>query len=529
VVLTVRVPSEAPADPFTDADACYAGVKQYLASSEARQMSESDLERELQKRGQELLRQLLQAHLEARGPGDAVGPVHDAQGVERPEQRWHERQLETVFGTVEVGRVGYGRAGEDSLHPLDGQLNLPPERYSLEVRRRAAEEAAKSSFDETMHTLQSYTGAEVPKRQVEQLVERAAQDFEAFYEARRGEPAGAAGAAGAASSVLVITVDGKGVVMRKEDLRAATRRAAAKRQHKFRWRLSKGEKRNSKRMATVAAVYTVAPLVRTPEEFLRSLARLDSRDRAQTPRPRPVAKRVWASLEKDPGEVIEEAVLDAKHRDGAHEKSWVAVVDGNLHQLALLKAIAATHAVPVTVILDIIHVAGYVWKAAHAFHREGTPEIEYWALTRLRSILEGKAAAVAAGMRREATVKKLSKDKRVAVDDCADYLQEYAAYLHYDAYLAAGYPIASGVVEGACRSLVRDRMELTGARWRLKGAEAVLKLRALRASGDFDEYWTVHEARERERNHASWYADGVVPPVTSPTPTVVRPRLRRVK
>ena len=156
-----RVPIETPPDPFTDADASYAGVKQYLASPETRQMSESDLERELQTRGQELLRQMLQAHLAARGPGEAVAPVHDAQGAARPERRRHARQLETVFGTVAVDRVGYGRAGAASLHPLDGQLNLPPERYSLEVRRRVAQEAAKSSFDEAKRTLTSYTGAEV--------------------------------------------------------------------------------------------------------------------------------------------------------------------------------------------------------------------------------------------------------------------------------------------------------------------------------------------------------------------------------
>ena len=132
-------------------------------------------------------------------------------------------------------------------------------------------------------------------------------------------------------------------------------------------------------------------------------------------------------------------------------------------------------------------------------------------------------------MRREATVNKLPTGKRTAVDDCADYLQKYAEYLHYDAYLAAGYPIASGVVEGACRYLVRDRMELTGARWRLHAAEAVLKLRALRASGDFDAYWTFHEAREKTRTHASRYADGVIPSVTSPAPAAVRPRLRRVQ
>ena len=518
------VPATPPA-PCIDADACYAGMKEYLTSPEAHQMSESDLERALQKHGQELLRQLLQAHLAARGPGDAVGPVRDAQGVAHPDRREHARQLETVFGTVEVDRVGYGRAGADSLHPLDGQLNLPPERYSLEVRRCAAEEAAKHSFDEAVRTLQRYTGAEVPKRQVEQLVLRAAQDFDAFYEARQRTPVEAA----AARTGLVITVDGKGVVMRKEDLRAATRRAAARRRHKLRWRLSKGEKRHAKRMATVAAVYTVAPFVRTPEEFLRSLAPLASRDPTQAPRPRPVAKRVWASLEKDPAEVIEAAIREAKHRDPEQTQSWIALVDGQAHQLHLLEASAARHAVRVTVIVDIMHVAEYVWKAAHAFHREGTPEIEYWAMTRLRAILEGKSAAVAAGVRREATRTKLAAAKRAAVDDCADYLQKYAAYLHYDGYLAAGYPIASGVIEGACRSLVRDRMELTGARWRLHGAEAVLKLRALRASGDFDEYWTFHEARERERHHASRYADGVVPPVTSPTPPVTGPRLRRVK
>ena len=132
-------------------------------------------------------------------------------------------------------------------------------------------------------------------------------------------------------------------------------------------------------------------------------------------------------------------------------------------------------------------------------------------------------------MRRAATVAGLSADKRKAVDKCADYLLKYAPYLKYDAYLAAGYPIASGVIEGACRHLVRDRMELTGARWRLAGAEAVLRMRALRASGDFDTYWTFHEAREYQRNHAQRYARGIVPPVSEPPPPEPRPRLRRVK
>ena len=115
------------------------------------------------------------------------------------------------------------------------------------------------------------------------------------------------------------------------------------------------------------------------------------------------------------------------------------------------------------------------------------------------------------------------------MDTCAGYLRKYAQYLQYDRYLAAGYPIATGVVEGACRHLVRDRMELTGARWRLAGAEAVLKLRALRASGDFDAYWDFHEAREYERNHARQYADGTPPPFSEPPEPPSPRRLRRVE
>ena len=529
----------APA-PYAAAETAFAETKAYLSSHEALQMSESDLERELHRRGQELMRKLLEGHLDQRSPGEATGPVEGADGVERPEQRVHDRRLETIFGTVNVERLGYARAGHDSLHPLDASLNLPPERYSLEVRRRVAEAAASRSFDEALYELSRNTGAEVPKRQAEQLAVRAAEDFDAFYEARRA----AAGEAPPDESVVVLTFDGKGVVLHREDLREATRKAAERRRQQREQlspfnRLRPGEKKHSKRMATVAAVYSVAPLVRSAEDFLQSLmprqpgdktkARTRTKAKTRAVRPRPVAKRVWASLEREPGEVVAEAMLEAERHDPERVKHWVVLVDGAETQLDLVEAGADAYGVDVTVILDIIHVVEYVWKAAHVFHREGSPELACWAWTRVRDILEGKARRVASSMRRAATVAGLSPDARKPVDTCADYLLKYAPYLQYDRYLAAGYPIATGVVEGACRHLVRDRMELTGARWRLVGAEAVLKLRALRASGDFDAYWDFHEAREYERNHAQRYAGGKAPPVTEPPPPPSSPRLRRVK
>ena len=119
--------------------------------------------------------------------------------------------------------------------------------------------------------------------------------------------------------------------------------------------------------------------------------------------------------------------------------------------------------------------------------------------------------------------------ERKPVDGCADYLLHYRPYLSYDEALAAGLPIATGVIEGACRHLVKDRMNITGARWSLEGGEAVLRLRALRSSGDFDDYWKFHEIREHERNHAAHYADQQVPAVISPTRSSPRRRQSSLK
>ena len=494
----------------------------HLESTEAGCMKHGDLERDLERRGRELMRALYQGYLDRRAPGEAAEAVRNADGVEQTHRRVQERSLETVFGTVSVERMGHGARGSESLHPLDGELNLPVERHSHELRRRAAEEAAKGSFDETVETLSRSTGARLAKRQVEELVSRAAQDFDAFYERRKGGEASSG-----PGSVLVLTTDGKGVVMRRQDLREATRKAAERRKHKLRTRLSKGEKRNAKRMATVASVYTVAPHVRTPEQVARVLAPVHEAEKE--PRPRPENKRVWASLEKEPEEVLEEAFREATHRDPSHEKAWVSVVDGDKTQIRILKKLSAKYEVELTIVLDLIHVVEYLWKAAHAFHEGGDPALEEWVSERLLQVLRGRASHVAAGMRRSATLRELSPRKRKPVDSCAGYLLKYKSYLKYDEYLAAGYPVASGVIEGACRHLVKDRMDVTGAHWSLAGAEAVLRLRALRCSKDFDEYWTFHEALEQDRNHAALYAGGRIPSTKPPGQQGDPPRPKLIK
>jgi hypothetical protein len=231
----------------------------------------------------------------------------------------------------------------------------------------------------------------------------------------------------------------------------------------------------------------------------------------------------------DPGEVIEEAFREAERIDPEHRLNWVALVDGNRDQLRLFQQAARRHRVKVAILLDVVHVLEYLWKAAYCFCAEASHEAEAWVTDRLRLLLTGHdASQVAAGIRRSATRQGLSKAERKAADQCARYLKNNRAHLGYAKALRRGFPIATGVVEGACRYLVKDRMDRTGARWSLAGAEAVLRLRALCTNGDFDEYWRFHLRQEHERNHRAHYAQGAIPDPLSRS-SANRPKLRRIK
>jgi hypothetical protein len=497
----------------TEADAYLSAREQFdfiitqLRSSQAQCMKLNHVEEFLESDGRELLRRLLQGHLNERSPGVVEAPVLDAKGRNHSHLRLQTRSIKTIFGKVELTRAAYGGRDLESLHPLDAELNLPPDVYSYSLRQRVSEEVAKHSYDEAVTSLSKQIGSSMPKRQCQELVERAAQDFESFYQRQRET---SAEEVRAKNEILAISSDGKGVLMRISDLREVTRTAALERKPHLKHRLSKGEKTNAKRMATVAAVYTTARFVRTPEQVVRELKPIGE---LPPERPRPEQKRLWASLKQGAKEVINQAFAEALRRDPERIKDWVMLSDGDRKQLFYLEQSAQEYGVKPLIILDLIHVTERLWSAAWALHSTGAPAAEQWVSVRLLEILHGKSSSVAAGIRRSATLRGLTAEERAPIDKCADYLLKYRDYLHYDQYLAAGYPIATGVIEGACRYLVKDRMEVTGARWSLDGAEAVLRLRALRASGDFDEYWKYHLEQEQQRNHAAHYANSEVPQV----------------
>jgi hypothetical protein len=346
-------------------------------------------------------------------------------------------------------------------------------------------------------------------------------DMEAFYEAGLATPAG-----GTTSELLVLSLDQKGIVMRPDHLREATRRLAAESSHKLESRRTKGEKPNRKRMSTVAAVYSIAPFERRPEDVVNGLRRLQTTPSHRGRTPKPERKRVWASLESTLDEVVVQMFDEAERRDPNRAKTWLVIMDGDHKLERAVRAEARRRKVEVTLCLDFIHALEYLWKAGHALHAEGTPELEAWVLERLTKILHGKVSDVAAGMRRSATKRGLSAAARKPIDIAARYLLKHRAMMRYDRLLTLGAPIASGVIEGTCRSLVNDRLDITGARWSLPGAEAVLNLRSIIRSGDEDAYWTFHFAREKERNHLALYHDRQLPLLDH---VITRPRLRVVR
>ncbi len=496
---------------FADADVHYAKIKEALASTELGDRTEAAVERWLAEEQRELMRRLIQAHLTLRGQAQARGPIVGADGLSRTHSRPEKsRALETLFGTVEVERTGHAGRGLSTLYPVDGNLNLPGPKYSHEVDRQVAKAVARLSFDAALETVGSLTGAHVPKRQAEEAVRRAARDFGEFYSGKQHDEA-------STSDLLILSFDQKGVVLWNEDLKEATRKAAENSRYKMDTRLSQGEKRGRKRMAAVAAVYTVAPYVRTAQEVIAGLRHV--RDATPRPRPRPEGKRVWASLTRNLRDVIADAFDDACKRDPEQSKRWLVLVDGDKKLTRWVRAEARKRKLKITVVLDFIHALEYLWKAAHVFFERGTPEIEQWVLERLERMLEGHTGHVVAGMTRMATVRELSEIERKPVDKAAKYLLKRVrtGMMKYDELLAIGAPIATGVIEGACRHLICDRMDLTGARWRLAGAEAVLRMRSILSSGDFDDYWRFHEEAEFRRNHSSRYSEGTVPPVQRPS------------
>jgi hypothetical protein len=485
-----RVSEYVAGEVFAWSEEAFAQAEGWLAGPEAAGLGHAAVEEELAARGKEIERLLFQAYLAVRAAAEPrLAVVTGPDGVARTRgERGRTRALASIFGPVAVSRIAYRAPGAAAVHRLDAELDLPAGKHSHGLAKMTAAEAVRGSLEQACVQVRARTGCRLGTRQAQQLVRAAACDFDGFYASR---PAPAAGP----GEVVVLSPDGKGIRMRPGELRPDAARKAAKSAPQQDGRLSQGEVRTRRRMAEVGAVYVITPAPRTAADIL------GPGPRAQGPETR--HKWLTASVAGDAGEVIAAAFAEADRRDPAHERAWIALADGNKDQIRQIQAQAAARGITVTVIVDLIHVTEHLWDAAWCFYPRASPAAAGWVRARAAEILDGRAAGVAAALRTAAA--GLGRTRRKTAEKTAGYLEAKAPYLDYPRALAAGWPIATGVIEGACRHLVKDRMDITGARWGVATAEAILQLRAITANGDFDAYWAWHLDHEHERNHPASY------------------------
>jgi hypothetical protein len=480
-----------PQADFARSREAFAQTEQWLAGPGAAGLGLAALEDELGVRSWELVRRLLQDHLFARAAAEPrLARVTGPDGIIRTRaEAGHGRALSSVFGPVRVFRIAYRAPGAPNVYLADELLGLPAGRHSPGLAKMAAAAVAAGSLAAAGAQVRARTRCALGTRQCQQLARGAAADFDGFYAARRPPPAGP-------GDVLVISCDGKGIRVRADQLRPRSARLARKAAPKQDGRLSCGEVRTRRRMAEVAAVFDITPAPRTPDAVLGPGPR--------PPGPAAAGKWLTASIADDAAEVVAAAFAEADRRDPHHERTWIALADGNKDQIRHIQAQAAARDITITIVTDFIHVTEYLWDAAWCLFPPASPDAGPWVRARAAEVLDGRAPAVAAALRD--TAARLGKTRRTTIARTAGYLDAKAPFLDYPRALAAGWPIATGVIEGACRHLVKDRMDITGARWGVQTAEAILKLRALQANGDFDQYWAWHLDREHERNYPHHHA-----------------------
>ena len=438
-------------------------------------------------------RELLQAFFEGLGDGDegAVVVLNGGHAVHRLAQR-HRRAYQSIFGPFVLERAVYGmREGQKIEYvPLDARLQLPEEKFSYLLQEWDQALAVETPYAQVSATLEHILGFAQPVDSLERMNRKMANVVVEFWDAQPPPPARGE------AELVVVTADGKGVPIR----RAADQ--APIEDH----RPKKGPKANRKKIATLGAVYTIERHRRTPEQIVEALFQDPKSKPAETnQRPEPPHQRVRASLARSPDGRTEPALeavfgwmaAEIRARDPDNDRPLPCLMEGQGSLWEAAKSdLPQDHLVP---ILDWLHVTPRLWKAAYLFYPEQSPSALDFVQDRVLRILKGEVRSVIRGVRRMATTAGLRGKKREKLGKICGYFETNAERMRDHEYRAEGYPIATGVIEGACRHLVKDRMERAGMRWSLEGAQAMLDLRSLHISGQWDEF-TAHRIRkETER------------------------------
>ncbi len=465
----------------------FAGLVSWTAE-EARYLDHGEREEVIGTEGRELQRRLLEAAfaLDAAREQRAAG-VTSAAGIRHGTvEEGHGRGVVSVFGPVRVTRMAYRNRREPNLYPADARQVLPGDPYSLGMRALVAYHLAGGGFGQAQDVIEARTGVTVGRAQLTGLAEDLAAWTDDFYSQRARD----AEEDLPATDVIMMQGDGKGIAMRPEHRKNAGKSDSA---HP-----------GIKKMAEIVAVADFTPAIREPEDIAAPPAR-----RQAHPGPKARDKWVSASVTESIEDMIAAAFDEADRRDPQRVRQRVFLVDGNKQQITAIGAQAKDRGIKVPVLIDYIHVSGYIGKAAAALHPGDPAAAGQWADGQLLRVLHGRAKAVAATLASVAAKTRADPRKRgldlTDMDRAVTYLTNNQQHMKYDKALANGWPIATGMIEGACRFVIEDRFGITGARWSPDGAEVILKLRAVVVNGDLGDYMRYYKHRYRDEHHLARY------------------------
>lgn len=440
------------------------------------------------------------------GEGDEGERIRLADGREAKRLgQPHVRPYLTVFGEYSLPRFVYGsREGQKIEHvPLDARLQLPAQKFSYLLQDWDQALATEQPFGKVNSSLSRILGFKQSVNSLEQTGRALSEAVQPFWDGLQPPPAGEEG------KLMVVTADGKGVVMRPSELEAGKTPPQA------------GHPGN-KKMALVGSAYTVDPYQRSADEVLAALFRDGQQERDGLPaRPKPHHKRLRAALQRDgngktdpqSATVFAWIAQQVAQRDPRGEKPLVMVMDGQESLWNAGLEHLPEESFKVVEVLDLIHATGYVWDATHVFFPKNSPAATAYAKQQIALLLNNGVNTVIGGWRDKAVTEKLQRQAQDKLEKVCGYFTNNAHRMQYKDYLQQGFPVASGVIEGACRHVVKDRMEQSGMRWTMVGANAMLGLRSIQLSGLWDTFTQQRIRSETARLYPQLAANDDLTPV----------------
>jgi hypothetical protein len=399
------------------------------------------------------------------------------------------RKIKTVFGQVVYWRTYLVKkdGSGDGFHPLDAVLGLTRDGFSPFIISLATRLATRVSFGTCTILFECFYNWSPSTDSIEQLVLGLGREAGAYMEVV--EPPEGDG------EVLVIEIDGKATPTataselnkrrgkRKQDKPSCCQRhrGRSNRKNNKKNRRKKGDKSKNGRSITIVVMYT---LKRGEEGLLHG----------------PINKIVWASYA--PRKVMFDwARTQATKRGfppGTDKRIHIAVDGEKCLREGMEKLFENA-----TFVLDIRHVEEYLWKVGRAYYNEGSDELEVLVGELIDLVYQGRSGELVSRLKewKQKLSKRANRDKkkREVLSRVINYLEPRMDMLNYQEYLDEDLPIATGIVEGAARYVVGERMDCAGMRWIPGRAEALLQLRCIELNGDWDKFFDWGFKRRREK------------------------------